>query len=115
MRTDPILLQDMLDAIGEVIENTPADRDTYNADKFLRSHLVRNIQIIGEAAVRLSKELRDANPQVPWRQIAGMRHAIVHDYFQIDWNEVYDTAVRDIPPLNSLIADIIAALPETEV
>ncbi|MDQ1255860.1 MAG: hypothetical protein QG656_454, partial [Candidatus Hydrogenedentes bacterium] len=98
MRADRLLLQDMLDAIEEVIETTPAEREAYDANKLIRSHLVRNIQIVGEAAVRLSKEIKDANPRVPWRQIVGMRHIIVHDYFEIDWTAVYDTAVQDVPP-----------------
>jgi uncharacterized protein with HEPN domain len=112
MRTDSLLLHDMLEAIEEVLENTPTDPEAYYENKLLRSHLVRNIQIIGEAAVRLSQEIKNANPKVPWRLIIGMRHVIVHDYFEIDWNAVYDTAVQDVPPLKPLITDIIAILPE---
>lgn len=107
MRPDRLLLQDMLEAIDEVITSTPAHRDDYDADKFLRSHLVRNIQIIGEAAVRLSKEARDANPHVPWRLLIGMRHIIVHDYFEVDWDVVYLTATQDIPPLRTLIERLL--------
>jgi uncharacterized protein with HEPN domain len=62
MRYDRFLLQDILDAIAEVIDTTPATRD---ADKFLRAHLLRHIQIIGEAAWRLSGTLKERNPQVP--------------------------------------------------
>ncbi len=65
MRTDDLLLQDMLDAIMEILENTPENRDAYNESKLLRSHLVRNIQIIGEAGSRISKNVRDASPSVP--------------------------------------------------
>lgn len=108
MRTDHLLLEDMFEAIVEVIENTPEERLNFDSNKLLKSHIIRNIQIVGEAAVRLSKEIKEANPQVPWRQIVGMRHAIVHDYFEIDWNVVYDTARHDIPSLKPLIAEMIA-------
>ncbi len=108
MRTDALLLQDMLDAINEVLENTPGDPEEYHRNKLLRSHLVRNIQIIGEAAPRISCDIKNVSPEAPWRLIIGMRHVIVHDYFEIDWQAVYDTAAKDIPPLKSLIADIIA-------
>lgn len=109
MRTDRILIQDILEAIQEVMDCTPTARGAFDADKFLRSHLLRNIQIIGEASTRLSKEIKEKNPQVPWREITGMRHAIVHDYFEIDWNEVYNTAVGDVPVLKSLFEVILVS------
>ncbi len=108
MRKDVLLLQDMLDAINEVLENTPTDPELYYGNKFLRSHLVRNIQIIGEAAARISDRIRESYPAVPWRLIIGMRHVIVHDYFEIDWQAVYDTALKDVPPLKPFIEAIIA-------
>ena len=43
----------------------------------------------------------------PWRAIIGMRHVVVHDYFEIDWDAVYETAVNDVPPLKPLIEEII--------
>jgi len=111
LRADRLLLQDTLEAIDEVIGTMPATREQFDADKLIRSHLVRNIQIIGEAAWRLTASIKDQNPQVPWRLIAGMRHAIVHDYFQIDWNEVWNTAVHDVPALRPLIDAVLKTLP----
>lgn len=108
MRTDTLLLQDMLDAVNEILEYTPQEPEEYYGNKLLRSHLVRNIQIIGEAAARISSNIKSAYPEVPWRLIVGMRHVIVHDYFEIDWQAVYDTAVKDIPSLKPFIATIIA-------
>ncbi|MFO8007767.1 MAG: DUF86 domain-containing protein [Candidatus Brocadiia bacterium] len=111
MRSDRLLLADILDAVDEVIAVTPASRAEFDADKLVRSHVLRHIQIVGEAVTRLSQQLKERYPGVPWRSIAGMRHAIVHGYFQVDWNEVYGTATRDIPPLRSQIRAIIASLP----
>ena len=111
MRPDRLLLEDILESIREVMETTPPSRRAYDRDKLVRSHLVRHIQIIGEAASRVSTELKQANPHVPWRAITGMRHAIVHDYFEIDWNEVYNTAIRDIPSLQLPILSILSHLP----
>jgi uncharacterized protein with HEPN domain len=111
VRSDRLLLLDILDAIREVIGSTPASRREYDLDKHVRSHLVRHIQIIGEAASRLSQDVKEANPHIPWRAIAGMRHVIVHDYFEIDWNEVYNTAIRDVPALQLPILAILDQLP----
>jgi uncharacterized protein with HEPN domain len=111
MRPDRLLLEDILDAIDEVLDVTPASRAEFDADKLVRSHVVRHIQLIGEAATRLSAELKDLHPEVPWRSIAGMRHAIVHAYFEIDWHAVYGAATRDVPPLRPLIRAVVDSLP----
>ncbi len=85
----------------------PASRGEFGANKLVQSHVLRYIQVIGEVAWRLSDNLKGDHPEVPWRSIAGMRHAIVHDYFEIDWNEVYNTAVRDVPGLRPPIEAIL--------
>jgi uncharacterized protein with HEPN domain len=111
LRTDRLLLGDMLDAILEVLTTTPPTRAEFDANKLVRSHIVRNIQIIGEAAWRLPQSLKDAYPAVPWRAIAGMRHAIVHDYFEIDWDAVWEVTQRHTASLQPQIEGILASLP----
>ena len=68
--------------------------------------------IIGEATYRLSTETKTKAPHVPWRRVEGMRHVLVHDYFKIDWNEVYTTARKDIPLLKPQIEDLLVQLGE---
>ncbi|MCK5863339.1 MAG: DUF86 domain-containing protein [Candidatus Hydrogenedentes bacterium] len=109
-RTDPLLLADILDAINEVVETTPIEHEIFYADKMIRSHVLRHIQIIGEAVNRLSSDLKTQHTHLPWRAITGMRHAIVHDYFEVDWEEVYTTAIRDIPPLRQQISNILMTI-----
>ena len=111
MRPDRLLLQDALDSIAEVIDATPASQERFDADKYLQSHLLRHLQIIGEACWRLSPLIQDQNPQVPWKQIAGMRHVLVHDYFEVNWTRVYETARDHVPALKPLVEAILAALP----
>ncbi len=114
MRPDRLLLQDILDAIEEVLDVMPPTRSEFDNDKLVRSHVLRHIQIIGEAACRVSAELKSRYTEVPWRSMAGMRHAIVHGYFEIDWNEVYGTATRDVPMLKEVVCAILDSLPEEE-
>ena len=111
MRSDRLLLQDILEAIDEVLDTTPESRAAFDADKLVRSHVLRHIQIIGEASWRLSKALKDRHPEPPWKLIAGMRHALVHNYFEVDWAEVFVTATRDVPALKPQIQHIMLKLP----
>jgi uncharacterized protein with HEPN domain len=106
MINDRFRIHDILEAIEEIIQSMPETRAQFDADKFRRSHVLRYIQIIGEAASRLSAETRALNPNVPWKEIMGMRHILVHDYFDVNWQRVYDTAANDIPALKQPIQAI---------
>jgi uncharacterized protein with HEPN domain len=75
------------------------DRQTYDDDENLRLALAYLIQIIGEAARRVSSRRRAAHPEIPWRQIMGMRHRIVHDYMNVDFDMVWTVVTWDLPPL----------------
>ncbi len=114
MRPDRLLLQDMLEAVEEVLDTTPPTREAFDADKLVRSHVLRHIQIIGEAAWLLSQAIKDRHPQVPWKPIAGIRHVLVHDYFEVNWARVYETARTDVPAIKPQIEAILAALPPDE-
>ena len=112
MRSDPLRLQDILDAIAAIQRHTPAARAEFDAAEPIRSHILLHVQIIGEAASKLSEPLRADNPQVPWKSIMRMRNIIAHVYFGIDWNEVWQVAVRDVSALRLQIEGILASLPE---
>jgi len=111
MRNDSLLLQDILDSIREIISSLPPSQALFDADKFCQSHILRHVQIVGEACWRLSQPLKDAHPEVPWRSIAGMRHVLVHDYFKVNWTRVYETARDHVPLLLPQIESILASLP----
>lgn len=63
--------------------------------------------MIGEAVTRLSVELRGRHGDVPWRQIVAVRHRIVHAYFDLDWQILWDSATGDIPELHRRVLDIL--------
>lgn len=77
----------------------------------MQSLLLRYIQIIGEAAWRLSDTFKIGNSQVPWRRIAAMRHVLVHDYFRVDLDQVWSVVTVHIPALEPQIDAIVSSLP----
>lgn len=78
------------------------------ADKILFYGLVKNIEIIGEAAYKLTKSFRNAHPKTPWEVITKMRHVLIHDYYQIDEDAVFYVIDDDLPPLCSQVKQYLA-------
>ncbi|MBM2846489.1 MAG: hypothetical protein HW407_1801 [Bacteroidetes bacterium] len=74
-------------------------RQDYDRDSALRLALTHLIQVIGEAARRVSPQFRDRHPQIPWEAIAGMRSKIVHDYMNVDEDIVWDSVTQELHPL----------------
>ncbi len=98
--TDRIRLKHMLDAAHEVAEFTEDEsRASLDTDTKLLRALSMSIGIIGEAASHVSEAVRDANPQIPWRQIIGMRNFIIHAYSSIDLDILWNTSVQAVPAL----------------
>jgi uncharacterized protein with HEPN domain len=81
-------------------------RADYDADIALRLALAHLVQSIGEAARRVSPALQHAHPDMPWRNIVGIRHKVVHDYFYVDFDIIWDVVTTDLPALLSRLEQI---------
>lgn len=104
---DTIYLQHILDAILKIEKYTKGiNEDKFKQDSLIQDGVIRQIEIIGEATKRLSLALRNNYPQISWKDIAGMRDKLIHDYLGIDIDSVWDTAKKDIPILKKEITKI---------
>ena len=107
-RPDDALFLDMLVHARRVSSKVAGlSRSDFDENDDLQLALVYLIQVIGGAASRMTREQRESHPAVPWREIIGMRHVVVHDYFRIDLDVVWDTANNGIPALIAALEFII--------
>lgn len=106
-RRDADYLGHMLEAI-ERIDSYLAGRDeaAFFADPMLRDAIVRNLEIVGEAAAKLSAEFKIRHASVPWDDIVGMRNRLIHGYFSVDLRIVWDTVTFGLPKLRSQLESI---------
>jgi len=79
------------------------DKSAFLASDLVRSAVLHKLTIVGEAANRLTPELRARYPHLPWREIIGFRNIIVHAYFTIDWDVVWKAATESLPELVALL------------
>ncbi|MDJ0899237.1 MAG: DUF86 domain-containing protein [Xenococcus sp. MO_188.B8] len=111
---DKEALIDIYNAVNEVLNFTDAiTKKDLEVDKMRLNATLYSIQIIGEATKRLSSEFRQANPQIPWKRIAGMRDKIVHDYNKIKLNLVWEVATQEVPKLFEQIKVLLPKKPNT--
>ncbi len=99
-KSDRTRLRHMLDAAKEALKSTSErTRSDLDTDLLWTLGLVKCIEIIGEAAARIGEETKERNPQIPWAQIVAMRNRLVHLYFDIDPDQVWNAVKEDLPPL----------------
>lgn len=82
-------------------------RDDLETDRQLLLAIVKDVEIVGEAASRLGEEFRARYPELPWKAIVAMRNRLVHAYFDIDHDIVWNTVTDDLPPLAVLVEAIL--------
>ncbi|MFN7985150.1 MAG: DUF86 domain-containing protein [Vicinamibacterales bacterium] len=83
--------------------------DTFSRDETLRRAFVRSLEIIGEASKKVPEDFRAQHPQVAWRAMAGMRDRLIHDYFGVDYDLVWDVVRHRIPELRAQITSLLEA------
>jgi len=108
MRKDKAYLKHILDAISDIekfTEDIPKKKFYENKEK--QYAILRALEIIGEATKNLSKELKVKNPEIPWKDIAGMRDKLIHEYFGVNLELVWETVKTKLPELKRKINKIL--------
>lgn len=107
-KVDLVYVRHMLDiALSAVNKVDHVTREQFDADENLRLALAHLVQTLGEAARRVSREFQLKHMDISWARIIGMRHKVVHDYLHVDYDIVWDVATHELPPLLSLLEELI--------
>ena len=106
-------LQDILDAIGQIEAEQAKGKAAFDASPLVQVWMIHHLMIMGEAVRAVDPAFRQRYPSVPWRQIAGMRNILVHDYFRINQEIVWETVERHLPTLKAEIRAILDSLPNS--
>ncbi len=108
MNKDTLYLESMRECLERIDEYTEKGETYFLASRLVQDAVIRNLEVLGEATKNLSDDLRSANPEIPWRQIAGMRDVLIHDYLRVNLRRVWQTVVCDLPPLRIVINTLLA-------
>jgi uncharacterized protein with HEPN domain len=107
-KEDSVYLRHILDAVSRIEEYTKEiEYKNFMENHLVQDGVIRQIEIIGEATKRLSDKTRDNYPDVPWKDMTGMRDKLIHDYLGVDIDAVWDTVKEDIPILKNKLKDLL--------
>lgn len=99
-----LFIQDMLDAIDKVERYINSlDRGAFARNELVLDAVVRNLEVIGEAARQIPEDFRKLHPSIPWRRVVGFRNIVIHEYFAVDPDEVWIIAKEQLPALKTTL------------
>jgi len=110
-RSDKLYLKDIFDSIERIEKYI----DNLNYEEFSNNLMVidaavRNFEIIGEATKNLSREIKSSYPEIPWKEMAGMRNKVIHEYFGVNLKIIWKTIKKRLPELKIKIGEILKRL-----
>lgn len=100
MKDERVYIEHMLNSIAKIEEYIlDIGKDQFLEESLIQDAVIRQIEVIGEASKLISEKTKSKNPNIPWKDIAGMRDKLIHAYFGVDLEAVWDTVKKDIPSL----------------
>ena len=110
MRDPKERLRDILEAIARIDQYAAQGRAAFEREELIQVWVVHHLQIIGEAAAQLGPDFHAAHPDVPWAKIVAMRNVLVHEYFGVDLNELWNLVERDLKAVKGTVERLLAKL-----
>jgi uncharacterized protein with HEPN domain len=108
MRRDDAYLLDILLAAHKALKFVEGiNRNQFEENEIIQNAVMRPLEIIGEAAGKISKEFRKKHSEIPWKEMVGLRNRLIHEYFRIDFGAVWDTIHQDLPKLIEVIEPLV--------
>jgi uncharacterized protein with HEPN domain len=109
MKKDEFYLMHILSAIDDIEDFTKnVTFDSFRINREKQNATIRSIEVIGEATKHLSKDLRSKYPQIPWKKIIGMRDILIHEYFGVKVDRIWEVVQNDIPLLKEIVKQAIS-------
>ncbi len=112
MKSQEAYLRGILKCVERIEAYTQNGQDEFVQSNLIQDAVIRNFEVIGEIVKRLSPELLNKTSHIPWRQIAGFRDVLIHDYDEIDLESVWNTRQHYMPPLKEAVIELLANLDE---
>jgi len=105
MKKDPkIFIEHILESILKIESFSKGlTRENFFKDELRQSAVIRQLEIIGEAAKNLSEKLKEETKEIPWRDVAGLRDKIIHHYFDVDYKTIWDIVQNNLPELKQVL------------
>ncbi len=113
---DQLYLEHILSCIHQIaIYTTGMDKKGFDENKLVQDGCIRQLEILGEATKRISVNLRNKHAHLPWKQMAGMRDVLIHDYLYVDLDIVWKTLSESIPAIEAEIENLVSNIGDEEV
>jgi len=115
MSKDPrVYLAHIMECIQKIERFTQGGKERFLEDELVQDAVLRNFEVIGEAAKRLDEVYRASHPEIPWRAIAGLRDVLIHQYEGVELERVWAIVEKDLPGLKQSIAGLLPPLEQLE-
>ena len=110
MKDDAVYLRHVQECIARIEQYTEAGRAAFLASTLVQDGVMRNLQTLGQSALKLSEALKSSHPEVDWKSIVGLRNVLVHDYLGVNVARIWEIVERDLPDLKTKVATIQSSL-----
>ena len=110
MKDDKVYLEHILKCISNIESYTKSGKDEFIKSQLIQDAVIRNLEIIGEATKKVSHELRQKEQNIPWREMAGLRDVLIHDYFGVDLKIVWNVVGNELPRIRVKVDKLLKLL-----